>query len=42
MNKRPVLFGIAVIVFVCLALGGVDAAVILARPLMPWFAWMLP
>lgn len=42
MNKRPVLFGLAAMVLICLTLALLDAVTVVTRPLLPWFAWMFP
>ncbi len=42
MTKRPLLFCLAAITLISLALAATDAVAILTRPLAPWFAWMLP
>ncbi len=42
MNKRPILFGIASLALICIAVAALDAVTIATRPLLPWFAWMFP
>lgn len=42
MSKRPILFGLTAATILCLGLAAIDAVTILARPLLPWFAWMFP
>ncbi|MDN3277445.1 hypothetical protein QWJ07_24480 [Frankia sp. RB7] len=42
MSRRPLLMMIIATVVICLAAAAVDAITILMRPVLPWFAWMLP
>jgi hypothetical protein len=42
MSKRPLLMVIAATMVICLVAAAVDAITILMRPVLPWFAWMLP
>ncbi len=42
MSKRPVFVAYAAVAILCVALAVNDGIEIVARPLLPWFAWMLP